>query len=434
MTISAQPQSQDDPVSAIITFNHARDQRALPRKYQAMTVSPFAFFRATAHLFYAHAANFEANKGLPASPQGWICGDLHVENFGVFRSDNRLNYFDVNDFDEACFGPLSADLVRLGASILLACAELNVSPDQADALIEQAFAAYQLILEGGKAIWSEAEIATGAIKTLFDQIANRKRVDFLDRRTKVKGGKRKIICDDSHYRACTKEDETPAAIAAIFAKLPAREPNFYDIRDIAFRIAGLGSLGLKRYAILVYGRGDPDKNALFDLKASAPSSAASLMPHRQPRWPSDASRVVTLQKRLQAMPANALSAATTSENDYVLRELQPSEDRLDLAILARHKSKAFVSLTQAFNHMAEMAAAMHLRGAAREGADGPDILIEYGKSADRAALLAACKQFKALNDTDYAQFKTAYLANDARFTAAPNVASNQAKKQNKAAG
>eukprot|EP01037_Dinobryon_pediforme_P016286 gene16287-16465_t len=429
MTISAQDPQQDDPVSAIIAFNHARDPRMLPRKYQAMAASPFAFYRATAHLFYAHAGRV----GLPAAPLGWICGDLHVENFGVFRSDNGLNYFDVNDFDESCFGPLSADLIRMGVSILLACDELTISQDKADLLIDQTFNAYQHILEGGKAIWSEAEIATGPIKDLFEQIANRKRVDFLDRRTKVKSGKRKLICDDSHYTACIKADETPAAIEKILDRLPPREPDFYDIRDIAFRIAGLGSLGLKRYAILVCGRGDPDKNALFDMKCSAPSSAAGLMPHRQPQWPSESVRVVTLQKRLQAMSANALSAAKTDKTDYVLRELQPSEDRLDLAILARHKSKAVGSLAEAFSHMAEMAAAMHLRGAAREGADGPDLLIDYGKTADRDELLKACKQLKALNDADYEQFEAAYLANDARFDDVRQPASKQAKDQHKTA-
>ena len=393
----------DDGVSSIETFNAGRDPRLLPRKYQAMAGSSFAFFRATAHLFYGHAAQY----GLPAAPKGWICGDLHVENFGVYRADNRLNYFDVNDFDEACFGPLSADLVRLGTSILLACAEMGLPSREAEAFAAQSFAAYLRVLAGGKAIWSEAEIATGAIKALFEQISDRKRADFLDARTTVRHGFRKFNCDDKHYMPCGPQDETPDSVTKFLGQVPAPEAGYFDLRDMAFRIAGLGSLGLARYALLVKGRGDPDKNAMFDLKSAAPSVAAGLMPQHQPPWPDEASRVVTLQKRLQAMPARALAATRTATRDYIMRELQPQEDRLDLAHLAKHRSSAFSSLSEAFNHMGEMAAAMHLRGAARQGADGPDILIAYGESADAKPLLAAAQAYKARNDEDFRRFRSA---------------------------
>ena len=42
-----------DPVQAIIDFNSGFDARSLQLKLVAITGSPFAFFRATFHLFAA---------------------------------------------------------------------------------------------------------------------------------------------------------------------------------------------------------------------------------------------------------------------------------------------------------------------------------------------------------------------------------------------
>ena len=68
-----------------------------------MASDPFYFFRGTAHLFYEDLVNTEA--ALPGQPLTWVCGDLHIENFGSYKGDNRLVYFDINDFDEANLAP-----------------------------------------------------------------------------------------------------------------------------------------------------------------------------------------------------------------------------------------------------------------------------------------------------------------------------------------
>ena len=47
-------------------------------------------------------------EALPHSPVCWICGDLHIENFGSYKGDNRLVYFDLNDFDESILAPVSS--------------------------------------------------------------------------------------------------------------------------------------------------------------------------------------------------------------------------------------------------------------------------------------------------------------------------------------
>ncbi len=69
------------------------------------------FLRGTCHLFYERLPQQAL---LDDAPPVWICGDMHLENFGSYKADNRLVYFDNNDFDEACSrGRNLYELVRL---------------------------------------------------------------------------------------------------------------------------------------------------------------------------------------------------------------------------------------------------------------------------------------------------------------------------------
>ena len=92
-------------IREIQAYNAGRDPERLALKYQKMRSSPFGFLRASCHLFYARLPKTELFK---AAPLTWICGDLHLENFGSYKGNNRLSYFDLNDFDEAALAPAGA--------------------------------------------------------------------------------------------------------------------------------------------------------------------------------------------------------------------------------------------------------------------------------------------------------------------------------------
>src|ERR1700744_66926 len=77
-------------------FNRDLLPEMVQLKYEAMMENPFRFFRGTCHLFYE---DLPRNSWLLSSPRIWLCGDLHLENFGSFKGVHRL-YFDMNDFDE----------------------------------------------------------------------------------------------------------------------------------------------------------------------------------------------------------------------------------------------------------------------------------------------------------------------------------------------
>jgi uncharacterized protein (DUF2252 family) len=106
-----------DIAAEIAKFNSGGDAERLNMKYQRMRASPFSFLRGTCHLFHKR---LPPGGVLEASPPTWVCGDMHLENFGSYKGGNRLVYFDVNDFDEACLAPSLYEIVRLLTSVLVA--------------------------------------------------------------------------------------------------------------------------------------------------------------------------------------------------------------------------------------------------------------------------------------------------------------------------
>src|ERR1700761_3883310 len=136
----------NEPTKRIIAFNESRIPKMRPLKYRLMLENPFRFFRGTCHLFYEDLA---AATGFPAGPAGWICGDLHLENFGSYRSDNNQVYFDLNDFDEAILAPVTWEMVRLVCSIFLGFDALGIEKRKADKMVRLFFKSYTDTLKTG---------------------------------------------------------------------------------------------------------------------------------------------------------------------------------------------------------------------------------------------------------------------------------------------
>src|SRR5258708_6234981 len=121
--------SPDRPVfEGIVRFNADRQPELVKRKLPQLDASVFAFFRGTDHLF---GRGWTALKPADPGPSVLCCGDLHLENFGAYQTEEGDFRFDINDFDEALVAPCSFDLARCTASILLAGEEWGLSPLQA---------------------------------------------------------------------------------------------------------------------------------------------------------------------------------------------------------------------------------------------------------------------------------------------------------------
>src|SRR5689334_11494178 len=173
----------------IVAFNAGRDPQRLQMKYDAMRGSAFAFLRGTAHLFYAQ---LPPSRLLDKAPVAWLCGDLHLQNFGSYKADDRLVYFDLNDFDEACLGPCTLDLLRFAVSVLVGAGTLGYDAARARYLARRFLDAYVEAIATGKARWIDRDGATGLIATLLNGLRLRKRKAYLNQRTRLVNGRRKL--------------------------------------------------------------------------------------------------------------------------------------------------------------------------------------------------------------------------------------------------
>ena len=391
-------------VKRIQKANRGRDPERLAMKYRALRASPFAFLRGTCHLFYDRLA--ESGFDVPA-PVVWCCGDLHLENFGSYKGDNRLVYFDINDFDEAALAPAGWELVRLAASLHLALGAGNEGSERAGALVDVLLEQYAGALVCGKPGWIERDTAQGMVRQLLDQLRERRRVDFLDSRTRLVRRRRRLLVDGRRTLAAT--DAERAAVTATIDAFAAGQPEsgFYRVLDVARRIAGTGSLGVARYVILVEGRGSPDRNYLFDLKRAGTSSLGRLFRDLQPRWHDDAHRIAAVQQRMQAVTAAFLHPLAHDGHACILRALQPSEDRLPFDRLATQPAL----LDGAVGLLGRCVGWAQLRSSGRQGAAHADALIDFGgrrkwRRQVAQAAAAAARQVGA----DWTEFAAAFDA------------------------
>jgi uncharacterized protein (DUF2252 family) len=358
-------------VTRIIRFNEGREPQRLALKYEAMRHSPFGFFRGTAHLFYR---DWPAGSPMDRSPLTWACGDLHLENFGSYKGENGLAYFDINDFDEAALAPAGRDLARFATSTLLAIADLGLSAAEARAFGHQAHLAYTHTLRVGKPMWVERATARGLVRQLLRRVKRRTQADLLAERTTIVQGRRRLRIDGRRALAASAESRHQVERALAHAHVSREAPDFYRVIDVARRIAGTGSLGLQRAVILVHGLGGRDGNILLDLKEAAPSALSPTLRIRQPRWKSEADRVVSIQRRVQAVSPALLQPLRLGRRSYILRELQPSEDRLALARARDERQR----LDVAHRVMAEVVAWGQLRSSGHQGSATTDEWVEFG--------------------------------------------------------
>ncbi len=403
---------QDSCVDAILKFNAGGDPERLAIKYKVMRTDPFVFFRGTCHLYYARLPD---PGDLAKVPAAWNCGDLHLENFGSYKADNGLVYFDLNDFDEALLAPCIWDLVRVVSSIRMARKSMGLKRKETDTLCADFIATYGDTLAGGKAYWVERETATGIIGSLLSSLQGKSRREQLAGRTKLKGKSHRLLVDGIHaLKLGSKSAEQVAKqIAAFLKNNPTAQA--FKVLDIARRIAGTGSLGIERYVILAEDKISSKKETpnkmqtlrLVDLKAARPSSSSQIAGIAQPEFGSEAERVVAVQKMMQAVSPAGLSCLGDAEKSYILRALQPREDRLDMRSVASDAK----GLRSALMMMARLLAWAQLRSSGQKGSSTADDLMKFGRGGKwQAQVLQMATEAAAISEKDWASYCNAYDA------------------------
>jgi uncharacterized protein (DUF2252 family) len=389
----------------IVAFNADREPDLVKRKFARLDESVFAFFRGTDHLF---GKAWPALQPEDPGPPILTCGDLHAENFGAYETQDGDFRFDINDFDEALVAPCSFDLVRCAASILLAGEEWELTPLQATGIALAFLDNYRAAVDESVKTGVIGEIAPrsgeGPVWDLLNKTAAGTALKLLQRETeKKKNGTRIIIRDpDKHPQARPKQ---AARVAEAVEQLGAalHKPDACRVLDVTSRIAGIGSLGLRRYTVLIEGGGSPDKNRLLDVKEVRPSCVLPYVNTPQPEaYPTEAHRVIEAQRRLQAKSTIGLATLDIGNRAFRVREMVPDENRSSLDRLQEKPKK----LRQAVEVVGQLTGWSQLRGSVTP--EAREALARWSEGPGMAAVLAAAVRFADQTQQDYRDYHKAY--------------------------
>ena len=254
------------------------------KKHVKMAGNPFRFLRGSAPLFYRDLAerNCPSIPGalLEQIPLCMVQGDCHVSNFGFISEEGSHGdriIFSLNDFDDACVGHASWDLLRYLTSLFLAQDYLQgiikgryTSAEEFDSAAEapgdgKTLKAAEHFIEA----YIEGCQASLDDRTARDQVVNRFSKDHVLNPLRKKAVKRAaggknfasksalakaaVWCDGAINFDLADARYSPLGVATSEA-LKAHFAPFMDdaILDVVERLdAGTGSVNLTRYYFLV---------------------------------------------------------------------------------------------------------------------------------------------------------------------------------------
>jgi len=323
----APPADRPDPVQQIMQSHEGRVDRLIPVRVGRMIASPYGFLRGTAVVMATDVAGLPATGITPV-----VCGDAHLGNFGFYASPERDLVIDLNDFDEAHPGGWEWDLRRLVASIWVAGRHNGASEDHCAQAVAQCVAAYRdevrlladmpllsrsyqrldvdrLQEESGKPLRHEIERAAKRARHRTSDRA-------LPRFTEKVDGRRRIVEEPPLITRLPghERDLVAAALDDYLLTLAShwrRVLGGYTLVDVAHKVVGVGSVGLRAYVALLEGS-SPEDVVFLQLKQARRSVLAHHV-HGESAWHAhQGQRVVEYQQALQTVSDPLLGWTTVS--------------------------------------------------------------------------------------------------------------------------
>jgi uncharacterized protein (DUF2252 family) len=349
------PTDRPDPVRLIKESHEGRLDWLIPVRVARMVASPYGFLRGTAIVMAEDVASLPSTGITPV-----ICGDAHLGNFGFYGSPEGELVIDLNDFDEAHPGGWEWDLRRLAASIWVAGRENGASEDDNESAVMSCVAAYRdevrFLAEQPLLMRSFNRLDVGRLhetateKSLRDEIersAKRARSRTSDRAlpkfTQEHEGSRRII-EEPPLITRLPAEESDAVGSALDDYLETVAPHWrrmlggYTLVDIAHKVVGVGSVGLRAYVALLEGS-SPDDVIFLQLKQARRSVLAKYV-HGDSAWHRhQGQRVVEYQQALQTVSDPLLGWTTVDGLQFYVRQFRNmkgtvSLDAIDAAALS----------------------------------------------------------------------------------------------------
>jgi uncharacterized protein (DUF2252 family) len=377
-------------------------------RYERMAASPFGFFRGSACVM-AYDLSLGPNTGMEAQ----LCGDAHVQNLGAFEGiDGRL-IFDINDFDETLPGPFEWDLKRMATSILLAGRQARIKSSTVDEAAETFLTSYGNLTQTLLAL-PVLEVARyqvhrlGSVAPISQILAQAVRATPMASLEKLtteypKGRIFKSNPPLLKRLEADQQEERDRVLGSLKpymnSLLPERRHFFsrFTPLDVAFKVVGTGSVGLRDYTVYMQGNG-PNDPLFLQIKQESASCYSPYLKH-DPKL-HQGKRVADGQRAMQLQSDPLLGWTSVGEHQYLVRQLNDHKAAIDIASV---KPKDLCQY-------ASVCGQMLARGHARSG-DVRQIAgyIGNGKRFD-AAILDFAEAYAAQMTSDWKAFSNSQYA------------------------
>lgn len=330
--------------------NAHRLTELLPIGHGRMSVNAFAFYRGSAGLM-AHDLAYDPVTGL----HGQICGDAHAANFGLYGTHDGRIVMDINDFDDSILGPWEWDLKRLATSLVLAGRTgIKIGDKAGRKTARDAARAYRAAMthlaalafvDSWTALGDESAIEHAEADELFDDFAVAARKAAANTSEKAAG---KIAHRHDHGDwhfvpqppvLTTVDESTKAAVISGLADYVGTlrrswQPlaRRYRPWDVAMRIVGTGSVGMRVYVVLMQGNGT--EALILQVKQAGPSALAPYLPADPERH--DGARIVRAARLVQAETDPFFGWTMIEDRPFIVRQFRNRKGSIDPILLTKN--------------------------------------------------------------------------------------------------
>lgn len=360
-----EPRANRDPLGILAAQNESRVPELVQLRMKRMLQNPFTFYRGTAALQAADLAG-----GPTTGANVTICGDAHLANFGLFSSPQRTMVFDLNDFDEAAYGPWEWDVKRFVTSVVIAAQHKGFNADRTETAALEAAASYRIglrqmvdlpVLEryylrgdvkrGSPNLHHTSQAVVDRALKAAEKRTSERVIQKITRRaddgtvfiaedpptlTHIPGGDELQVEDIvDQYRSTLSPD-----ISLLLSQ--------YTATDIVRRVVGVGSVGTRCYLVVFTGpRAEPLVLQVKEARHSVLTEFGGAAPVPPTvHTPSDERlhgyRVVGNQRILQAVSDPFLGYIDVGERSYYVRQFRDRNVSLNLDSLGRRPFNDYV--------------------------------------------------------------------------------------------
>jgi uncharacterized protein (DUF2252 family) len=332
------PAGRPDPVAQVVDSHFGRVPYLIPVRIGRMIASPYAFLRGTAGLM---ADDFAGLPNTGITPV--ICGDAHLGNFGFYASPERELVFDLNDFDEAHPGPWEWDLRRLVVSVYVAGRHNGFRESACGDAVKHCVEEYreQISYLADQPLLARSfdQMDVEGMRSAATRDSFRDEIERAARRARRRTSDRALPRFTERHDGTARLVEEPPLITrlgsgeveqlseALDGYLNTLKPHWsrilggYRIVDIAHKVVGVGSVGLRAYVALCEGSSSDD--VVFLQLKQARRSVVAKHQHGALAWHRhQGQRVVEYQQSLQTVSDPLLGWTTVGDQQYYVRQFR----------------------------------------------------------------------------------------------------------------